>query len=68
MFGEGHDESIVHRGLDEAHACQDMLERTPTKPSMLIRVLECIGDAIRPIVRRDPVEKRQGIPAAPRGT
>ena len=34
MFGEGHSESIVHRGLDEALACQDMLERTPLRASM----------------------------------
>ena len=68
MFGEGHDESIVHRGLDEAHACQDMLERTPTKPSMLTEAIARVGDAIRAIVHRDAAEKQQAIPTARRGT
>ena len=27
MFGEGHHDSLVQHGLDEAFACQDMLER-----------------------------------------
>jgi hypothetical protein len=33
-FGEGHTDSIVQRGIDEALSCQDMLERTPVKPSL----------------------------------
>jgi hypothetical protein len=29
MFGEERHDAIVRRSLDEALACQDMLERTP---------------------------------------
>jgi hypothetical protein len=68
MFGEGHSDSIVQRGIDEALACQDMLERTPTRPSLLTRAIVRIGLAIRSIVPRDPARKRRGIPTAPRGT
>jgi hypothetical protein len=53
MFGEGHSESIVQRGLDEALACQDMLERTPLKPSMLTRVISRIAMAIHSMVHRE---------------
>jgi hypothetical protein len=68
MFGDGHSDSIVQRGLDEALACQDMLERTPTRPSLLTRAILRIGLAIRSIVQRDPLRKQRGIPAAPRRT
>lgn len=67
MFGEGHNDSIVQRGLDEALACQDMLERTPTKLSVLTRAILRIGLAIRSVVHRDPEGKRRGIPTVPRG-
>jgi hypothetical protein len=68
MFGEGHNDSIAQRGLDEALACQDMLERTPPKPSMWTRAISRIGLAIRSIAHRNPAGRRRGIPAAPRGT
>jgi hypothetical protein len=68
MFGECHNDSIVQRGLDEALACQDMLERTPTTPSLWTRVISRIALAIHSIVPRDPARKRRGIPTAPRGT
>jgi hypothetical protein len=54
MFGEGHSESIVQRGLDEALACQDMLERTPLKPSMWTQMISRIALAIHSIVHREP--------------
>jgi hypothetical protein len=54
MFGEGHNDSIVQRGLDEALACQDMLERTPTKPSVFTRAILHIGLVIRSVVHRGP--------------
>jgi hypothetical protein len=68
MFGDGHSDSIVQRGLDEALACQDMLERTPARPSLLTRAILRIGSAIRSIVHRDSLGKQRGIPAAPRRT
>jgi hypothetical protein len=68
MFGEGHNDSIAQRGLDEALACQDMLERTPAKPSVWTRAVLRIGLAIRSIAHRDLPGKRRGIPTVPRGT
>jgi hypothetical protein len=38
MFGEGHHDSIIQRGIDDALACQDMLARAPIRPSLLARV------------------------------
>ena len=46
MFDAGHDDSIVHRGIDETFACQDMLARAPVTPSPLARVLIWIAAAI----------------------
>jgi hypothetical protein len=57
MFGEDHSESIVQRGLDEALACQDMLERTPLKPSTLTRVNSRIALAIHSIIHREPARE-----------
>jgi hypothetical protein len=68
MFGEGHGDSIVQRGLDEALACQDMLERTPTKPCMLTRVISRIALAVRSAVHQAPAGTRPGVPTVPRGT
>ena len=39
MFGEGHHDSVIQRGIDEALACQDMLERTPIKPSWISQMV-----------------------------
>ena len=39
MIGAGHEDSIVQRGIDEALACQDMLDRTPVRPSLLARLV-----------------------------
>jgi hypothetical protein len=68
MFGEDHNDAIDQRGLDEAFACQDMLERTPAKRFMLTEAIARVGDAIRAIVHRDAAEKQQAIPTARRGT
>jgi hypothetical protein len=65
MFGEGHHDSIVQHGLDEAFTCQDVLERAPTMPSLLTRVISRIALAIHSIVPPDPARKRRGIPTAP---
>ncbi len=51
MFGEVHNDSIVQRGIDEALACQDMLERTPPKPSLAARVAASIAAFIRSFAR-----------------
>jgi hypothetical protein len=45
-----------------------MLERTPTRPSLLTRAIMRIGLAIPTIVHRDPVGKQRRIPTAPRRT
>ncbi len=37
MCGEGHSDSIVQRGLDEALACREMRERTQAEPSLWTR-------------------------------
>jgi hypothetical protein len=39
MFGDGHHDSVVQRGIDEALACQDVLERTPIKPSRVSQLV-----------------------------
>jgi hypothetical protein len=54
MFGEDQNDSIVQRGLDEALACQDLLERTPTKPSVFTRAILRVGLVIRSVVHRGP--------------
>jgi hypothetical protein len=54
MFGEGHNDSFFQRGHEEALACQDMLERTPTKPSVLTRAILRIDLVIRSVVHRGP--------------
>ena len=50
MNGERHDDSIVQRGIDEALACQDMLERTPPKPSLPVRLVTAISGWARVLV------------------
>lgn len=68
MLGEGHRDSVVHRGIDEALACQDLLERTPVRPSVLTRAISRIALAIRLIVHRDLVGKHAVFSTASRGT
>jgi hypothetical protein len=65
MFREGHHDSIIQRGIDEALACQDMLERAPIRPSVLARVrarLAAAGHAWTPRVRE---HKPRIIPVTP---
>ena len=47
MFGEGHHDSVVQRGIDEALACQDMLEHMPFKPSPLAGTLARLEAIVR---------------------
>jgi hypothetical protein len=57
MFGEGHRDSVVQRGIDEAVACQDMLARTPAKPSLLAQAVAWIVAAAPWARAHQPVSK-----------
>ena len=65
MFGEGHYDSVVKRGIDEALACQDMLERSPVKPSWLSQAVMRVVAAARSIARRQPAPDLQVTSVAP---
>ena len=52
MFGEGHHDSLIQRGIDEALACQDMLERAPVKPSRLSQLITRVVATARSIADR----------------
>jgi hypothetical protein len=68
VFGEGHHDSVVQRGIDEALACQDMLARTPVKPSLLAQAMAWF-DAAAPWARaHHPVPKRRVPPPVTNGT
>jgi hypothetical protein len=64
MFGEGHHDSIIQRGIDEALACQDMLERAPAKPTRLAR-LRARFAAVRVLPRGAAARQPRVVPAAP---
>jgi len=64
MFGEDRHDSIIQRGIDEALACQDMLERAPARPSRLARLRARIV-AMRVLPRHAPASQRRVISAAP---
>ena len=68
MFGEGHHDSVVQRGIDEALACQDMLARTPVKPSLLAQAMAWIGAAAPWARAHHPVPKRRVPPPVTNGT
>jgi hypothetical protein len=59
MFGEGHTDSIVQRGIDEALACQDMLARAPVKPSRLPLMVARITATARAIARHEVARVRR---------
>jgi hypothetical protein len=67
MFGEDPHGSIVQRGIDEALACQDMLERAPVEPTWSSRMVEWIVAAARSIARRGVAPERPTTAAAPPG-
>jgi hypothetical protein len=52
VFGEGHHDSVVQRGIDDALACQDMLERAPVNPSRITRALAGLQAIVHGLVRR----------------
>jgi hypothetical protein len=68
MLGEGHHDSIVQRGIDEALACQDLLEQTTRRPSVLTRAISRIALVIRSTVHWELVRNRRVIPTTSRGT
>ena len=47
MDGEDRDRRTVHRGIDEAYACQDVLTPVPVQSSRFFRVVARIGGALR---------------------
>jgi hypothetical protein len=65
MFGEDHNGSIVQRGIDEALACQDMLERAPIRPSLLTHMVAWFVTTSRAITRQEPVNTRRTTPIVP---
>jgi hypothetical protein len=68
MFGGDPHGSIVQRGIDEALACQDMLERASAKPSWASRMVASIVAATRSIAHRGADPEPQTPTAAPHGT
>jgi len=52
MFGEGHHDSVGQRGIDEALACHDMLERTLGKPSWVSQMVTRVVALVRSIADR----------------
>ena len=66
MFAEGRDDRIVHRGIDEAFACQDMLRRPPAKPSLLSRVRAWFAAAARAFAHRGVAHQPAVPPVMPR--
>ncbi len=67
MFSEGHDNSTVQRGIKEALACQDMLERAPVRSSWVRKAVAWVIATARSIARHDSSPEPQ-LPVAPRGT
>jgi len=65
MFGEGHHDSLIQPGIDEALACQDMLERAPIKPSWLSQMVARVVATARSIADRKIGLQRQANASAP---
>ena len=66
MFAEGHHDSLIQRGIDEALACQDMLERTPVKPSWVSQMITRVVATARSIADRKTGLEHQPTATAPR--
>ncbi len=67
MFGQGHDDSIVQRGIDEALACRDMLAPAPAEPSPLARLharIIALLRAIFPTPHPAREDRRTALPPA----
>ncbi len=67
MFSEDRDNRSVQRGMTEALACQDMLERAPVRPSRFRQAVTRAMATARSIARLEPAPERQISAAAPPG-
>jgi hypothetical protein len=65
VFGEDHHDSLIQPGIDEALACQDMLERAPIKPSRLSQWVTRVVATARSIADRKTDLEHQGSATAP---
>jgi hypothetical protein len=65
VFEEGHHDSLVQRGIDEALACQDMLERTPVKPSWVSQMVTRVVVTARSIADRKTGLEHRSTATAP---
>jgi hypothetical protein len=68
MHRDSYDDSPIQRGIDEAMACQDMLERAPARPSLLARIVARLVAAMRWVARSRVTSERQVISATPNVT
>jgi len=68
MFGEGHGDSIVRRGIDEVLACRDLVEAAPTQATLLERLLSRIVSARWPIAPATPGDQKALLPARSAGS
>jgi hypothetical protein len=66
MFGEDQNDLALRWGIDEALACQDMLERVSPRPSLLERARAWIAAALRAPPLRAGVDTHPTHPAATR--
>jgi hypothetical protein len=66
MFGAELNDRIVQRGIDEAFACQDMVQRAPAKPSQLSQVRAWFAAAARAFAHRGVAHQPAVPPAVPR--
>ena len=65
MFGEGHHDSLIQRGINEALACHDMLERTPVKPFWVSQMVTRVVAMARSIADRKTGLEHQPTATAP---
>jgi hypothetical protein len=66
MVGEGRDDRVVQRGIDEAFACQDMLPRPPAQPSRLSRLRAWFAAVARAFAHRGVAHQPAVPPVMPR--
>ena len=65
MFGEGHHDSVVQRGIDESVDGRDMFERTPAKPSWASQMVTRVVAIARSIADRKTGLEHQPTSTAP---
>jgi hypothetical protein len=64
MFGEGHHDSIVQPGIEEALACQDVLQRDPPSSSLLARSRAWLVAIVRAFARHKRPEAPHAVSPA----